>query len=79
MNDAGSDYLAVTFNRRHKALDLTYTIETTDDLATGTWTPTTQQFGTTTDLGNGIEQVTFRDTIPQGATPRFVRVRASKP
>ena len=79
VNDAGTDYLAVTFKRRHKALDLTYTIETTDDLATGTWIPTTQQFGTISDLGNGIEQVTFRDTIPQGATPRFVRVSASKP
>ena len=79
VSDAGTDYLAVTFNRRHKALDLTYTIETTDDLAAGPWIPTTQQFGTVTDLGNGIEQVTFRDTIPQGATPRYIRVHATKP
>ncbi len=78
VNDAGDNYLAVTFLRRHKALDLTYTIETTDNLA-GPWTPTTQQFGTTVELGNGIEQVTYRDTIPRAATPRFVRIRALKP
>ena len=77
VNDAGDNYLAVTFKRRHKALDLTYTVETTDTLG-GTWTPTTQQFGATTDLGNGIEQVTFRDTVPQGANARFIRIRAVK-
>ena len=78
VHDGGTDYLAVTFTRRHKALDVTYTIETTDNL-TGPWTPTTQQFGTTTDLGNGAEQVTFRDTVAQGATARFIRVVATKP
>ncbi len=75
----GADkFLTITFTRRNKALDVTYTIETTDNLA-GSWTPTTEQIGTATDLGNGIEQVTFRDTVPQGANARFVRVRAVKP
>ncbi len=78
VNDAGSEYLAITFKRRHKALDLTYTVETTANLVTGPWTPTTQQVGATADLGNGIEQVTFRDTIPRDASPRFIRVRAVK-
>jgi hypothetical protein len=27
----------------------------------------------------GMEQVTFRDTIPQAANARFIRVRAVKP
>ncbi len=72
------NYLTVTFIRRHQPLDLAYTIETTDTLG-GTWTPTTEQVGTTTDLGNGIEQVTFRDTIPQSAAARYIRVRAVKP
>ncbi len=75
----GADnYLTVTFTRRHQPLDLTYTIETTDNLG-GTWIPTTEQVGGTTDLGNGIEQVTFRDTIPQSAAARYIRVRAMKP
>ena len=74
----GADkFLTITFTRRHKALDVTYTIESTDNLS-GSWTPTTEQIGTASDLGNGIEQVTFRDTIPQGATLRFIRVRAGK-
>lgn len=63
VNVSGSDYLAITFKRRHKALDITWTIETTDTLG-GTWTPTTQQVGTAFDLGNGIEQITCRDTTP---------------
>ena len=72
------NYLTVTFTRRHQPLDLAYTIETTDTLG-GTWIPTTEQVGTTTDLGNGIEQVTFRDTVPQSAAARYIRVRAVKP
>ena len=72
------NFLTVTFIRRHQPLDLTYTIETTDSLG-GTWIPTTEQVGATTDLGNGIEQVTFRDTVPQGVNARFIRVRAVKP
>ena len=68
-------FLTITFTRRHKALDVTYTIESTDNLS-GAWTPTTEQVGTATDLGNGNEQVTFRDSVPQGTTHRFIRVRA---
>lgn len=71
-------FLTVTFNRRHKALDITYIVETTDNLA-GPWTPAPDQVGTTTDLGNGVEQVTYRDTVSQGANARFIRVRAVKP
>ncbi len=71
-------FLTITFTRRHKALDLTYTIETSETLD-GTWTPTTEQVGPTTDLGNGAEQVTFRDTVPQNASRRFIRVQAMQP
>ncbi len=74
----GADkFLTITFTRRHKTLDVTYTIETTDSLS-GPWAPTTEQIGTATDLGNSIEQVTFRDTVPQGVNARFIRVRAAK-
>ena len=73
---AGTKYGAIIFNRRHKALDLTYTVETTSDLAT--WTPVDLPVGTATDLGNGIERVTYRDDQAAGAGKRFLRVRAVK-
>ena len=57
--------------RRHPPLNRTYTVMTIDTLG-GIWIPTT-------DLGNGAEQVTYRDTVPQGASARFIRVRAVKP
>ena len=79
VNDGGTNYLAVTFKRPHKALDVTYTVQTSDNLATGPWTPTTNQFGPTLDLGGGAEQVTFRDTAALSTTTRFIRVRATKP
>lgn len=79
VTDGASDYLAITFVRRHNALDLTYIIETTGDLATGVWHPATILVGIPTDLGNGLEQVTYRDAIPRTPdSPRFIRVRALK-
>jgi hypothetical protein len=78
VNDGGTNYLAVTFKRRHKALDLTYIVEATSDL--GNWTTVATQIGVVQDLGNGIEQVTVRDSLP--FTPgekRWMRVRALKP
>ena len=69
-------FATVTFRRRHKALDLTYDIQFSSDLSA--WDSTTEQVGTTTDLGNGMEQVTFRDTTPMGATRRFTRVTATE-
>lgn len=78
LTTVGADsYLTITFLRRHKALDVTYIVETTDNLTTNVWTPTNQLVATVTQPG-GIEQVTFRDTVPQGVVPRFIRVRALK-
>ena len=65
-----------TFTRRHKALDLTYTVEATGDFTT--WTPVDLPVGPPLDLGNGLEQVTYRDSAPAGPTPRFLHVRAVK-
>lgn len=79
VNDGGDNYLAVTFKRPHQALDVTYTVETTDNLATGLWTPTTIQYGPAINLGNGGERITFRDTVALSPTNRFIRVRALKP
>lgn len=77
VNDGGTNYLAVTFKRRHKALDLTYTVEATSDLSN--WFPIATQIGAVQDLGNGIERITIRDSQPH--TPgdqRWIRVRAVK-
>ena len=77
LNDGGTDYLAVTFKRRHKALDLTYIVEATSDFST--WVPVSTQVGSVQDLGNGMEQVTIRDSEPYlESAPRWMRVRAAK-
>ena len=73
---SGTKYDAITFTRRHKALDLTYAVEATGDFTT--WTPVDLPVGTPVDLGNGIEQVTYRDSTPAGVTKRYLRVRAVK-
>jgi hypothetical protein len=75
VNVDGIDYLAVTFVRRKNALDLTFTIEVSGDLAA--WRPVNLQVGTGTPVGTEFEQVTFRDDQPS-SEPRFIRVRAVK-
>jgi hypothetical protein len=77
VNDGGTDYLAITFPRRHNALDLTFVVEAADSPA-GPWSQVTTQFGPTVDLGNGVDQVTIHDSQPKGPTPRFMRVRVTK-
>jgi dihydroorotate dehydrogenase len=78
VNDAGTDYLAVTFKRRHKALDLTYIVEATSDFSS--WAAVSTQVGSVQDLGNGVEQITIRDSAPYApGQQRWMRVRAVKP
>ena len=76
VNVSGTDYGAITFTRRHKALDLTYTVEVSDDLVI--WSAVDLPIGTATDLGSGAEQVTYRDNVAAGASKRFLRVHAVK-
>ena len=76
VNVSGTDYCAITFTRRHKALDLTYTVEVSDDLVI--WNAVDLPVGAATDLGGGIEQVTYRDNVAVSANKRFLRVRAVK-
>lgn len=77
VNDGGTNYLAVTFKRRHNALDLTYHVEATSDF--NAWSPISTQVGPVQDLGNGIERITIRDTQPQiPGEQRWIRVRAVK-
>lgn len=68
-------FATVTFPRRHKALDLMFDVQFSDDMSS--WISAAEQVGPATDLGNGMETVTFRDFQPAGGNRRFVRVLAS--
>ena len=76
VNAGGTDYPAITYDRRHHTLDATYTMEVSNDL--GSWSPVVLPLVTVTDLGNGMERVTYRDTQPAGAVQRFLRARATR-
>jgi hypothetical protein len=76
--DGGSEYLTVTFRRPHQALDLTYSVEACDDLTVGNWQPVGVLVAPAVDLGNNVEEVTYRDNVPHTTTPRFMRVRCQK-
>jgi hypothetical protein len=78
-NVSGNDYLCVTFRRAKNALDVTYIIEVSTDLTNPAGWITSGELVTSTDLGNGTEDVCYRDTVPMGSTPRYIRVRAVKP
>ena len=66
----------VTFNRRRLALDLTYAAQFSAGLSG--WAATANQVGTPTVLADGMERVTFRDSLPASAAHRFARVVAIK-
>ena len=72
----GTDYLAITFDRRHHTIDTACVVEASGDLTD--WTPVNFPVGTATDLGDGMERVTYRDSEPLGAGQRFLRVRATR-
>ncbi len=76
----GADsFLTITFKRPKNALDVAYTIEASDDLEAPNWSPLTSPTATTTDLGNNLEQVTYRDTATRETHPRrFLRATAVK-
>jgi hypothetical protein len=66
LEDSGSKYLSITFTRPKNALDVTYQIEASSDLAG--WADTGILVDIT-DLGDGREQVTYRDAEPMPAVP----------
>jgi hypothetical protein len=76
INAGGTDYAAITFTRRHKTLDLTWTVEASSDLAA--WEPIDLPVGASQNLGNDLETVTYRDAQPLSAGQRFLRVRVVK-
>ena len=79
VTDSGNEYLCVTFRRARNALDVTYNVEANADLTNAAGWTNVGVLVSATDLGNGIEDVCFRDNTPIGATPRYMRVRAVKP
>ena len=70
-------YLSITFPRRHNLLDVTVMVEVSTNLKD--WTPVDIPVGAPVAQGNGIDMVTYRDSV--AITPgvqRFIRVRAVK-
>jgi hypothetical protein len=68
-------FATVTFRRRANAVDLSYDVQFSNDLAG--WTSSFEQVGAGTPLGGGMESVTFRDVEPAGSRRKFARVTAS--
>ena len=75
VNVSGTDYPSITFTRRHLAIDVTWSVQESTDLAG--WNATTVLVSTT-QLGNGLEQVTYRSATTANSTPRYFRVVATK-
>ena len=75
VNVSGTDYPAVTFTRRHLAVDVTWSVQESGNLTS--WVPSCVLAGTSV-LGNGLEQVTYRSATAADGTARFFRVVATK-
>jgi uncharacterized repeat protein (TIGR03803 family) len=80
----GQKYLMFTYPRRIAASDLTYTVQTSPDLGSGSWsTPPGEvtEVGTTANGDGATETVTIRigPAMSSGNTRRFVRVRITSP
>ena len=91
VNVAGSNYLAITFQRPVTATDVSYLVQVSSNLSTA-WLDgssysasgdvqsnanTTQVTRTTS---GGIETISVRDTMPfSGATQRFIRLKITHP
>ena len=77
VNVSGTNYPAITFTRRHLAVDVTWSVQECGNLVLASWTPTCVLTGTQI-LGNGLEQVTYRSATATNGTPRYFRVVATK-
>lgn len=75
LNVSGTIYPTVTFIRRHLAVDVTWSVQESTNLSG--WTASCVLTGTV-NLGNGLEQVTYRSATAAGSSPRFFRVIATK-
>ena len=75
VNVSGTNYPAVTFTRRHLAVDVTWSVQESSDLSA--WASTCV-LTDTQSAGNGLEVVTYRSATGAGPGPRFFRVVATK-
>lgn len=78
VDDAGADYLSLTYTRPEPApAGISYLVETSGDLATWSTTGVTEIKNTS---GGGLLTVTLRDGVELNANPkRFMRLRVSQP
>lgn len=75
----GSTYLALRFRRANAATDLTYSVETSSNPATGAWTTGGVAVGAASDNGDGTSTVVYRDTTAMGAGGRrLMRLRVTR-
>ena len=71
--------LTITFKRPLNAIDLNYFVECSDTLESDSWYLDALPVGAPVSLGNGLEQLTYRDTFKLTDTPRrFMRATAIK-
>lgn len=73
---SGNHSLSVTFKKRHNAVDLSYTVETTTDLS-GTWTTEPWNQTSSTPTADCCEIVTWTQPSPTSTAKHFARVRVS--
>lgn len=75
----GQRYLRLTFRRLRGASGVTYTIETTGTLLTWPATPGPTVEQSAIPNADGTETVIVRDTVPESAGARFMRLRVTQP
>ena len=84
-NIAGTDYLTLTFIRSKSAIDVSGRVQSGSGLTESSWTdidPDSLVYQV--DLKDnvpapGLQTVTVRDTAPIGASPRFMRMKVTRP
>ena len=78
VEESGQRYLTLTFSRARNAFDLTIQPQFSSNLVN--WSTSSIQVGPAVDLGDGREQLIYRDTVPltPGAS-RFGRIRIETP
>ena len=74
-NVSGTDYLALQVRRPIGRTGITYAAEVTGTFAG--WSAAVPD-GTPVNNGDGTETVFFRDTVPRGVAPRFIRLKITQ-
>ncbi len=79
-NIGADTFLTITCQRPLNTIDTVYQGQATSDLANGPWVPDAVLLTPAVALSNGLEEVTFRDTISLTTSPtRFLRCSCSQP